>query len=194
MFKALLLQSWHSLSDPELEEALRVRIDFMLFTGMGIENEVPDETTICRFRNKLVSQELDQELLEEINGQLELQGLKVGKATGAVIDASVIESAARPKSKKLKDGIMEKAYMGKPLTKRQKQKNRLISKRRHIVERGYVTMKRLLKFGQVSYIGLAKAQSEALRKMICFNLLKTVNKIKVYDWLPRKWFIQLQLM
>lgn len=53
MFKALLLQSWHSLSDPELEEALRVRIDFMLFTGMGIENEVPDETTICRFRNKL---------------------------------------------------------------------------------------------------------------------------------------------
>ena len=40
MFKALLLQSWHSLSDPKLEEALRVRIDFMLFPGMGIENEL----------------------------------------------------------------------------------------------------------------------------------------------------------
>ena len=96
MFKALLLQSWHSLSDPKLEEALRVRIDFMLFNGMGIENEVPDETTICRFRNKLVSAGLEQELFEEVNRQLEAQGLKVKKATGAVIDASVIESAARP--------------------------------------------------------------------------------------------------
>ena len=47
MFKAILLQSWHSLSDSKLEEALRVRIDFMLFTGMGIEDESPDETTIC---------------------------------------------------------------------------------------------------------------------------------------------------
>ena len=57
---------------------------------------MPDETTICRFRNKLVSAGLEQELFEEVNRQLEAQGLKVKKATGAVIDASVIESAARP--------------------------------------------------------------------------------------------------
>ena len=59
MFKSILLQSWHSLSDPELEEALRVRLDFMLFTGFDIENNIPDETTLCRFRNKLVEKGLD---------------------------------------------------------------------------------------------------------------------------------------
>ena len=44
------------------------------------------------------------------------------------------------------------------------------------------------------FIGLAKVQSEALRKMTCFNLLKAVNKIKVYAWLPSGWSVQLQLM
>jgi IS5 family transposase len=313
MFKAILLQSWHNLSDPKLEEALRVRIDFMLFTDMGIEQATPDETTICRFRNRLVVNDLDKELFEEINRQLESRGLKVEKATGAVIDASVIESAARPnrcldmaidrneeveaneepqpvatdktnevkegnvakiyesadpdakwlkkgskshfgyklflaadvedgyatgidvtpanrsetkhfaefiekipckkgmrmyadkayaskenreilQSKKLKDGLMEKAVRGRPLTARQKQKNRLISTRRYIVEQSYGTMKRILKFERASYIGIAKVQGQAFRKAICFNLLKAINKIKVYDWIPREWCIQLQLI
>jgi IS5 family transposase len=51
MLKALILQAWHSLSDGELEEALRIRLDFMVMTGL---EEVPDATTLCRFRNKLM--------------------------------------------------------------------------------------------------------------------------------------------
>ena len=35
MFKALLLQQWHSLSDEQLEESLCVRIDFMTFTDLN---------------------------------------------------------------------------------------------------------------------------------------------------------------
>ena len=96
MFKPILLRAWHSLSDPKLEEALRVRIDFMLFPGMRIEQDTPDETTICRFRNRLVKNGLDKKLLQEINRQLEFRGLKIEKATGAIIDPSIIESAARP--------------------------------------------------------------------------------------------------
>lgn len=53
MFKTLLLQQWHSLSDEQTEEALSVRIDFMLFTGFELNDEIPDACTICRFRNKL---------------------------------------------------------------------------------------------------------------------------------------------
>ncbi|MFT6072912.1 MAG: IS5 family transposase [Alphaproteobacteria bacterium] len=56
LFKCLLLQSWHNLSDPALEEALRIRLDFMVFTGFSIGDKLPDETTFGRFRNKLVSQ------------------------------------------------------------------------------------------------------------------------------------------
>lgn len=94
MFKAVLLGQWHDLSDPELEESLKIRLDFMAFTGL--EGEVPDETTLCRFRNKLIELGLDKVLFSEINRQLERVGLKVKECKGAVIDATIIESAARP--------------------------------------------------------------------------------------------------
>jgi transposase, IS5 family len=99
MFKAILLQNWHSLSDAGLEEALNVRIDFMLFCGFDISDNIPDETTICRFRNKLIEANLLEKLFTEINSQLENLNLKVKKANMAIIDATIIESACRSKSK-----------------------------------------------------------------------------------------------
>jgi IS5 family transposase len=71
LFKALILQVWHSLSDPGLEEALRVRLDFMAFTGF--ESDIPDETTFCRFRGLLNEQGLWQKLLDEVNRQLQVR-------------------------------------------------------------------------------------------------------------------------
>jgi IS5 family transposase len=97
MFKALLLGQWHSLSDPGLEEALRLRIDFMVFSGFEMGEEVPDETTLCRFRNKLVERNVYERLFKEINNQLEEQGIKVKKAEAALLDATIIMSAARPR-------------------------------------------------------------------------------------------------
>ena len=74
MFKATLLGQWYSLSDPALEESLRVRLDFMLFTGFELlDGDVPDETTICRFRNRLIDKRLDKKLFREINSQLEMR-------------------------------------------------------------------------------------------------------------------------
>jgi len=84
------------LSDPGLEEALRVRLDFMRFTGFALGEEVPDETTLCRFRNKLIARGLEKKLLAEVNRQLERLVLKLEKAKAAVVDATIIESAARP--------------------------------------------------------------------------------------------------
>src|SRR3954469_12706171 len=54
MFKALLLQSLYGLSDAELEEALGDRLSFRRFVGLGLEDDIPDHTTLCRFRNGLV--------------------------------------------------------------------------------------------------------------------------------------------
>jgi len=96
MYKAILLGQWYSLSDPELEEALKVRLDFMMFTGL--EGEVPDETTLCRFRNRIAEKGLEKELLVEVNKALEEKKLKVKKCQGAVIDATIIESASKPKT------------------------------------------------------------------------------------------------
>jgi transposase, IS5 family len=96
MFKAILLGQWHSLSDPKLEEALHVRIDFMQFCGLTMSDAVPDETTLCRFRNRLIQADKLDRLLATINTQLQQQNLMLKAATGAVIDATLIESSARP--------------------------------------------------------------------------------------------------
>ena len=97
MFKSILLGQWYSLSDPMLEESLRVRLDFMQFTGFELMEAVPDETTLCRFRNEMSQRGMDKELFVEINRQLEEKNLKVKGCNGAIIDATVVESAARPK-------------------------------------------------------------------------------------------------
>ena len=97
MFKLMLLGQWHGLSDTQLEHALKVRLDFMVFTGFEPgDGSFPDATTICRFRNRLVAAKLDQVLLRRVNVQLEGRGLKVAGSRGAIIDATIIESAARP--------------------------------------------------------------------------------------------------
>lgn len=94
LVKALILQAWHNLSDPGLEEALRVRLDFMLFTGF--EEEVPDETTLCRFRNLLIKENILESIFNMINEQLSRQGFNINPSQGAIIDATIIRSAARP--------------------------------------------------------------------------------------------------
>lgn len=81
MFKLMLLGQWHGLSDAQLEQALKVRIDFMVFTGFEPAAGVfPDASTICRFRNRLVVAKFDQVLLRSSNSQLKHKGLKVQAA------------------------------------------------------------------------------------------------------------------
>lgn len=102
LFKVLLLQQWHQLSDPKMEEALHTRIDFMWFSGFGLadsEMHVPDETTICRFRNKLAKKKLLDKYLKLINLQLEQHNLKVKITEGAIIDATLIEAAVNSRAK-----------------------------------------------------------------------------------------------
>jgi transposase, IS5 family len=110
MFKAILLGQWHSLSDPKLEEALCVRIDFMYFCGLSLSDDVPDETTLCRFRNRLITAGKLAGLLAGVNGQLQGHGLMVKCAHGAVIDATLVQSAARPR----RDMVIELDAAGAP--------------------------------------------------------------------------------
>lgn len=95
MFKALLLQSWYGLSDRELSENLEDRISFSHFCGFSLDNEVPDNSTICRFRNQLLEKGLAKPLLDTINAQIAAGGLEI--KAGVIIDASIVESARRPR-------------------------------------------------------------------------------------------------
>lgn len=77
MFKAVLLGQWHSLSDPKLEEALRMRTDFMNFCGMGLSDDAPDEITLCRFRNRLITSGRLAGMLACVNAELQAHGLMI---------------------------------------------------------------------------------------------------------------------
>ena len=95
MFKILLLQRWYNLSDMAVEEALCDRLSFVRFVGLSLDHdEVPDATTICRFRQSLVERNTLKRLLDKLNHQLERRGLLVRE--GAIVDASVVSSARRP--------------------------------------------------------------------------------------------------
>ncbi|NPV39490.1 hypothetical protein BREVNS_1416 [Brevinematales bacterium NS] len=95
MFKVLILQHLYNLSDEQAEESLRDRLSFLRFCGFHVSDEIPDYTTICRFRNRLLKLDLYQVLFDEFNKQLEEKGLIVKK--GTLIDATVIKSSRRPK-------------------------------------------------------------------------------------------------
>ena len=53
MFKIVLLQQWHTLSDPAAEEAVRDRLSFRRFCGLPLDMETPDHASIWRFRQTI---------------------------------------------------------------------------------------------------------------------------------------------
>lgn len=91
MFKALLLQSWYKLSDPQLEKQLARDLLFRRFVGLGLDQSVPDHSTLWRFRQKLADGVWDA-LLQEINGQLSRQQLYIKAGEISIVDASVIQA------------------------------------------------------------------------------------------------------
>ena len=70
----------------------------MLFAGLDLYGSVPDETTHCRFRNALVKADVYDVLLAEVCRQIENHGLKAKGAAAAIIDATLIERAAHPRT------------------------------------------------------------------------------------------------
>src|SRR5580658_5594764 len=87
MFKALLLQRWYALSDPALEEALKDRLSFRHFLGVGLSEALPDHSSLWRFREAL-GPELSERIFVEIGRQIESAGFVLKQ--GTLIDASLI--------------------------------------------------------------------------------------------------------
>jgi IS5 family transposase len=97
MFKALLVQRWHCLSDPEMETALYDRLSFIRFCGLSVMSSVPDHSTIWRFREELLRMGLFEKLFAEVNRQLIEKGIMVKETKGAIVDATLIKSSRRPR-------------------------------------------------------------------------------------------------
>jgi IS5 family transposase len=92
LFRALLLATWHDLSDVRLAEALDDRASFRLFCGFAAHEPTPERTAFVRFRRELVRRGLDRVLFEAVTRQLEAQGVTV--RTGTLVDATLLPSAS----------------------------------------------------------------------------------------------------
>lgn len=93
MFKIVLLQQWHTLSDPAAEEAVRDRLSFRRFCGLPLDMETPDHASIWRFRQTIETLGLSAGLLAETNRQLDALGLMIKR--GTLIDATLIAAAVK---------------------------------------------------------------------------------------------------
>jgi IS5 family transposase len=93
LFKALLLQSWHNLSDYDLEAALDDRLSFRRFASLSVSEKAPDHSVFSRFRDRLIQNGIHDRLFDELNRQLEERGLIIKQ--GTLVDATVIEAAPK---------------------------------------------------------------------------------------------------
>ena len=104
--KCFILQSIYNLSDPRLEEEIADRRSFQIFLALNSSDSIPDETTICRYRELFASLELDKKLFYEFNKQLTELNFIVGK--GTIVDATIKQAQAKPSSKRDNDADFTK--------------------------------------------------------------------------------------
>ena len=109
MFKILLLQKFYSLSDEAAERSLLTDNLTMRFVGLSIDDDVPDASTIGRFRQSLMANKLYDELFSDVNAQLEVQGLMFQSGRSIIVDATLVKSDNISITKASKDERSEKA-------------------------------------------------------------------------------------
>lgn len=103
LLRIMILQHLYNLSDPQAEEQIKDRLSFQKFIQLDTHEAVPDETTLCRFRQRLIQCGLHEELLGLLNGQLEAKGYIVKRTT--LVDATIIESSRKyPSIESVKEG------------------------------------------------------------------------------------------
>lgn len=98
MLRIHFLQQWYALSDPAAEEALYDMESMRRFIGVElIDDAIPDESTILKFRRLIEKHKLSSLLFDDINAYLEEQGISVSK--GTMVDATIIHAASSTKNK-----------------------------------------------------------------------------------------------
>ena len=130
MFRMLILQASHSLSDERTEYLVKDRLSFMRFLGLTLADRVPDANSIWNFREALTRARLDgvptiEALFRRFDGQLRAAGfIAMG---GQIVDATVV---AAPKQRNtedekraLREGRIPEDWAKKPAKLRQKDRD-----------------------------------------------------------------------
>ena len=112
MLRMYFLQQWYSLSDEGLEDAIYDSQAMREFVGIDLAREqVPDATTLLKFRRKLEEHKLTQAIFEQVNAHLGERGLLMRE--GTLVDATIIAAPPSTKNKdKARDPEMHQTRKG----------------------------------------------------------------------------------
>lgn len=141
MFRAILLQIWHNISDVQTEKMLSRDLLFRRFCGLSFTDSVPDHSTISRFRTQLNKHGLYDKIFSEVNRQLAENGAIVKVGEVSIVDASVIEAhqcRKKPGIKKENTQDPEAGWVVKTGTKGRKESTYGFKVHTNVDEDGFV--------------------------------------------------------
>src|SRR5271168_4311930 len=125
MFRMLVLQSLYNLSDEQVEYQVRDRLSFTRFLRLGIEDRIPDATTLWLFRETLARAGLIEKLFERFGQHLEAKGY-IARG-GQMVDATIVpvpkQRNSHEENEAVKSGKAPEAWEKNPAKSRQKDKD-----------------------------------------------------------------------
>ncbi len=98
MFKVLILQAQHNLSDAKMEFMIRDRLSWLRFLGFDLGSATPDENTIRHFRNRMTETGTLKRVMKAFDWQLHKKGYI--PMSGQIVDATLVPA---PKQRNTED-------------------------------------------------------------------------------------------
>jgi IS5 family transposase len=130
MFKVLILQSSHSLSDERTEYLIKDRLSFMRFLGLSLAESVPDANSIWNFREALTRATIEGKvavdvLFKRFDAALTKAGfLAMG---GQIVDATIVAAPKQrnteAEKREIKAGRIPEDWRRNPAKLRQKDRD-----------------------------------------------------------------------
>lgn len=98
MLRMYLLTNWFTLSDEGVEDAIYDSYAFRKFLQVDFQGneQVPDATTLCKFRKLLNEGGITEQLFAQVQGLLEEQGKLMHG--GTIVDATIIDAPSSTKN------------------------------------------------------------------------------------------------
>jgi IS5 family transposase len=111
MLRVHFMQQWRGLSDLGMEEAFFDTPLYREFAQLDPQGRLPDESTILRFRHRLETHKLADQMLATVNELLSDEGLLLKASTA--VDATLIAAPSSTKNKaKKRDPEMHSSQKG----------------------------------------------------------------------------------
>lgn len=153
LFKMQLVSVWYGMSDVQTEEMANENLSVMRFLGLSLEDDVPDHSTLSRFRKELTEKRAYDRILRKVNVQLSAHKLLVRNGS-AKVDASLTQSPFIPKGATTYEMAVDREEDDRDETARKKEESYHLEKKEE--QPGADNQARWVKKGGKSVYGYKK--------------------------------------